>query len=1016
MDKSPPMIGIDFGTSNCRMAWFNSQTKRAEPLLNAERELKTPALVFVGETGNLAGKPVEVLLDAPADDGQRNDTIGRVIWRIKRNLITPPCIGLPGGRQITPVEVAAEILRKLKGDAERLHFHESVTRAVVACPWSFETAERNQIREAGRLAGFTELECIDEPVAAAFAYVGAGETVGKAILVYHLGGSTFDLTVVVRDEHDGFRVAIDERDCECGGDYFDSDLHSHWVKQAKAQLGKDDDFSCEALRLALLPVCKAKKESLSEHSHVRHSISLSGGKHLDLTIDRDEFEGLIRQRVESTIRKTEQMLGQARQKGFEIDMVLLTGGSTEIPLVRQSLARRLPVSPLTYQYRDIAVALGAAASKYYSARQETSSSEKPAGLPGSGAAPSEAPAAGTPDDPREPARLDQSSRSDSDENGGGVAADAPSSAVTPKPLIEGILRGFAKRGKPQITAPMERAMPRMSVQVARPPLRLVTRGQGSELQSALETLDRINRKHGDLLVPLTELEGLNLQLEEFRFTLPLLGHFSSGKSALLNAWLHRPNLLREGLSPTTSMPVEIFYSSPEQVRLVYREGPDRNISMDQFTALQDGKGPPGCRNIAVGLEAEVLKRLESLTIVDMPGFDSGQLPHDEAINAYADSSVAYLAVFDANDTVRESILRRLDELSLLDVDFHVVITKCDLKPAAQLDSIEASIRETLKLRTAHFNFRIARTSALNGDISKLGDLVSDLAARRPRLLTKRFAPRTFRLVQRAARTLRNHLALGSIDERELLAGRQAFETMRRELRSRETLALQELNSRLKSAQINALERMREDFVDLVPVWAECSSQPRLADELRHAIRRHLALAQRELFDPILREFSIDLDGLNNNADRLSLDIFGPSYMESLTQSVRSIGGKLETMLHNPPDHNSHGILKPVVDFLGGPARREREDHLRARIVPEMISHCNVLLDEVIEGRVSTIRDQLSEAVKAEFGDPEAGLQELEQRRRQMRETLSKMRDEAREDLEELLALEGRLNNAGKLES
>ena len=155
------LLGIDFGTTNSCIAWYNPKTQQAEILRNAEGEEKTPSVVYFGECETLVGRYAEDKLNA---DEER----WRVVTSIKRNLVSAPRLNV-GDRIVKPDEVVTEILRKLKKDAEEYHFHEDIRRAVITCPAKFDILERQVIERAAIAAGFKEVEMIEEPVAAALA-------------------------------------------------------------------------------------------------------------------------------------------------------------------------------------------------------------------------------------------------------------------------------------------------------------------------------------------------------------------------------------------------------------------------------------------------------------------------------------------------------------------------------------------------------------------------------------------------------------------------------------------------------------------------------------------------------------------------------------------------------------------------------------------------------------------------------------------------------------------------------
>lgn len=182
----------------------------------------------------LVGKPVDELIeDVTNDRPRREEVFGRTITSIKRSLISPPRIALPDGRYVRPVDVVAEILGNLKREAEEGHFHEEVRRVVITCPAEFNVIQRRKIEEGGRLAGFEEVALIEEPAAAALAYARVGLEMGEHVLVYDLGGGTFDLAVL-ENEEETFRVAMEPKGIDrCGGDDFDLALYYHCEEIAR---------------------------------------------------------------------------------------------------------------------------------------------------------------------------------------------------------------------------------------------------------------------------------------------------------------------------------------------------------------------------------------------------------------------------------------------------------------------------------------------------------------------------------------------------------------------------------------------------------------------------------------------------------------------------------------------------------------------------------------------------------------------------------------------------------------
>jgi molecular chaperone DnaK (HSP70) len=354
MTATPPFLGIDFGTSKSTMAWFNPRSGHAEIIKNAEGEEKTPSVVYFGSDAVLVGTPAENMLD---DEEERS----RVFVSIKRNLVKSMRIALPDLRMVTPLEVASEVLKKLKQDAETGHFKDPVGRVVLTCPASFTEAERKTLTEAATRSGFCAVELLEEPVAAALAYTRAGLKVEGHVLVYDLGGGTFDLAVLARDD-DGFRLAFPPKGLRnCGGDDFDRAVYDHCDELARNTLNRTISGE-EKTDLQFLRLCRQRKENLTSRERCEFSSFLPGGIRFKYTLDRSTFEKLIARHVQETVRLTRAVVEEALDQGHRVGTVVLIGGSSRVPLIRQLLLKdaNLPAEPERWQQQDMAVALGAA--------------------------------------------------------------------------------------------------------------------------------------------------------------------------------------------------------------------------------------------------------------------------------------------------------------------------------------------------------------------------------------------------------------------------------------------------------------------------------------------------------------------------------------------------------------------------------------------------------------------------------------------------------------------------------
>jgi molecular chaperone DnaK (HSP70)/TM2 domain-containing membrane protein YozV len=347
-----PFIGIDFGTCNSSAAWFDPRTGQAEPLLNAEGENKTPSVVYFGPRETVVGRFAEERLESPEERK-------RVVIAAKRDLAKRR-VWVVDDRNVTPLDAAALILGKIKRDAEEGHFHNPVTRAVITCPAVFDEVEKSKLRAAAALAGFCDVAVLEEPVAAAHAYAEAGLNVGRHVLVYDLGGGTFDLALLVRDEgDDAFRLAMEPRGERIGGEDFDRAIYDYFDGGVRKTLERP--ICPDGLDLHLLRQCRRFKEGLSAteepaplHWH------LSGKGTLKLPLNRIKFESLVAKHVERTVRLTQAIQQDAAAAGCKLDSVILIGGSSRTPCIVRRLKETLQLEPRKWQKQDVAVALGAA--------------------------------------------------------------------------------------------------------------------------------------------------------------------------------------------------------------------------------------------------------------------------------------------------------------------------------------------------------------------------------------------------------------------------------------------------------------------------------------------------------------------------------------------------------------------------------------------------------------------------------------------------------------------------------
>ena len=344
------IIGIDLGTTNSCVAVLEGG--EAVVIANAEGARTTPSVVAFSKTGErMVGQVAKRQAVTNAD---------RTIASIKRHMGENYKVTIDG-KNYTPQEISAMVLQKLKADAEA-YLGQTVTEAVITVPAYFSDAQRQATKDAGRIAGLEVKRIINEPTAAALAY-GLDKEAEQKIMVYDLGGGTFDVSIL--EIGDGIvEVKSTSGDTRLGGDDFDERIMNYLVAEFKKAEGIDlskDKMAMQRLKEA------AEKAKIELSGVTSTAINLpyitadaTGPKHLDVTLTRAKFNELTADLVERTLKPVNQALSDAGMKPSDLDKVLLVGGSTRIPAVQEAVKNITGKEGFKGINPDECVAVGAA--------------------------------------------------------------------------------------------------------------------------------------------------------------------------------------------------------------------------------------------------------------------------------------------------------------------------------------------------------------------------------------------------------------------------------------------------------------------------------------------------------------------------------------------------------------------------------------------------------------------------------------------------------------------------------
>lgn len=359
------IIGIDLGTTNSLVSYIKDGNAMAIPDKNGNNTLVPSAIYFDKDGEPIIGtKALEMLVEQPERTitsikrlmGRSYEDVKNQSIKNSYHIIEPESSeGLVrvrvGERHYTPVELSALILKELKNRASA-YLGVDVRSAVITVPAYFNDAQRQATRDAGKLAGLDVLRIVNEPTAASLGYgVGLSREEKKTIVVYDLGGGTFDVSILALE--DGiFEVLSTNGNTYLGGDDFDHAILNHWIEEDKVNLVYQKSASNQqALRLEAIQA----KKILSKETNFS---GIWNG--IQLTLSREKFEELIKDLTDKTIESCQKALSDAKLTKQDIDLVVLVGGSTRVPLVHQEVKAFFNQEPFTGVDPDEVVALGAA--------------------------------------------------------------------------------------------------------------------------------------------------------------------------------------------------------------------------------------------------------------------------------------------------------------------------------------------------------------------------------------------------------------------------------------------------------------------------------------------------------------------------------------------------------------------------------------------------------------------------------------------------------------------------------
>lgn len=378
-------IGIDFGTTFCSASWINPKTGIPEAITfpYAVDKCKIPSIVFFPPQGNtMVGYAPYIQIENASSSADREAINRHAVTGIKRKMKRN---GSFHGH--SHIEIIALILKHVIDEAQKsCQFVSPIDRLVLTHPVIFDEWQKTMLKEAASIAGFdiNHITLLEEPVSAALSYIKSNQlTDVRGVLVYDFGGGTFDVAYVQIDHHGNLLIPVDPQgDPMCGGNDIDILLYDHWERMADQKCGRSLTENPQEVDESFLTRCRKQKELMSisgeqrqRFSEILPPIKNRGFDQLSWDVREEEFNGIISPIIDRTMSKTKMVLDAVCEKKLPIDVVLLIGGSSRIPQVKQRLGELLgnPSLIKTPGLIDTAVAVGAS----YHAIGETVIQESP---------------------------------------------------------------------------------------------------------------------------------------------------------------------------------------------------------------------------------------------------------------------------------------------------------------------------------------------------------------------------------------------------------------------------------------------------------------------------------------------------------------------------------------------------------------------------------------------------------------------------------------------------------------
>lgn len=523
-----------------------------------------------------------------------------------------------------------------------------------------------------------------------------------------------------------------------------------------------------------------------------------------------------------------------------------------------------------------------------------------------------------------------------------------------------------------------------------------------KILEALEILKKINTVYG---IPIENILQMQSEITDAKVCTPVIGKFSSGKSALINTFLgYSRKLLKEDITPETAIPTEIVYTELDEiVRVFLNDGTYKDMSMDDFREYEADARTVKCARIK--LKNGNLERIPDVMLVDMPGFESGFEVHNKAIDDYLPQSLAYIITFPADDMiVRSSIGEILKELCLHDMPLCVVITKND-KANDDFDIVFEKMKESLKRYVGDREIEYCFTSSRDGEVSDLEEFLINIQEQSQNILAKKYKKLILPIIENTENYLNttlngSRLTESELDEKEEKLHRQLSSLDEKFAEEQENFGL-EISECVEEIKNDVQRAMEADENTLVAMTMNGQS---ISDHLNSVVRNTVTASVKKNFIPKVEKYLKRVEKTLNSESigdvHVSFSFDTEKINKGMTSNIVAVAAA--TLLGGP----LFGLIVGVFTKLRGDKKREEAKNdirmkLRNEVFPKVIDDVTKGIETTITKQIQLVNTSIEDELKNQRDTIEKAMEDVRMKMNEEKETKENLETGIKTDLERI---------------